>query len=303
MKKISYSAWKKYITCPKMYEYHYNERLRPTGTSSALVFGTAVDTALNELLLNDKEPVEIFRDAFKWEDMDGVEFDDRDLDKDLVGDANFDSDRHAAWASLRVKGRLVLEAYIREFFPLIEEVESVQKDLPDRPGVLDAVVKLRGLGRILIDHKTSIRPYNPNALGDDTQLALYADSLGIKQAGYVVLIKSIPKIKVCSKCSFDGTHVRHHTCPQIVAGNRCRGSWNTSVSQEGLIQVITGEVPEVNKQLITQSISETERAITAGAFPRNLGACGKIYGKPCPYINKCWKNSDDGLEYKKQEEK
>ena len=42
-----------------------------------------------------------------------------------------------------------------------------------------------------------------------------------------------------------------------------------------------------------ESISETEKLIETGIFPMNLNACGKIYGKPCPYINKCWKGNKD----------
>ncbi len=295
MKKLSYSAWKRYMICPKSFDYHYNERLRPTGKSSALAFGSAVDEALNQLLLSNADPVKVFRDIFNWEDTRDLDFDDRDYDELLVGDTEFSSPEQASWASLRVKGRILLEAYVKEIYPLIEEVESVQQTLPNRPGVIDAILKLKGFGRVLIDHKTAIRPYNPSALNDDTQLALYANSINIQQIGYIVLVKTIPKIKVCTKCNFNGTHVRHRTCPQTVDGTRCRGTWKQSIREEGLIQTIIGEAPKINQELITSSISEVERAVDKEIFPRNLGACGKIYGKPCPYINKCWKNSNDGL--------
>jgi hypothetical protein len=67
MSKISYSAYKKYTTCPKMYEYHYNQKLRPTGTSSSLLFGSAMDEALNALLLNTGDPHETFKENFTYE--------------------------------------------------------------------------------------------------------------------------------------------------------------------------------------------------------------------------------------------
>lgn len=49
--RLSHSAIGKYATCPKAYEYHYIQKLRPVVHSAALVFGSAIDAALNELLL------------------------------------------------------------------------------------------------------------------------------------------------------------------------------------------------------------------------------------------------------------
>lgn len=59
--KISHSAVNKYSTCPKSYEFHYVKKIRPTWTSSALLFGDALDKAYNELLLpTGKDAFEVF---------------------------------------------------------------------------------------------------------------------------------------------------------------------------------------------------------------------------------------------------
>lgn len=301
-KKISHSAWNKYLTCPKMYDLHYNKRLRPQGTSSALVFGSAVDEALNVLLLKKDLglAIEAFRDNFEWQKMTEVSFDDRDKDVSLVEyqPAKFISDNHYAWACMRVKGRMLLEEYHREIYPLIEEVYDVQKNLHDRPGVLDAVVKLRGYGRVLLDHKTSARSYKPEAVTASTQLALYAKDQGIKKVGFAVLVKQIRKNtkRICLSCGFDGSWVRHKTCPQTVNGARCRGAWDESFSPKAEVQLMVENIPDNVGELVESSMSEVERAIEAKLFPRNLGACGKMYGKPCPYIDYCWKGNKDGLE-------
>lgn len=304
MKKISYSAWGKYMSCPKMYDYHYNQRLRPDVRSSALKFGVAMDEALNHLLLTKEDPLPKFQEFFKFEDMEGLEWTAQDLDMDLFSDeqlavVNEKSHEYKAWASMRIKGRLLLEAYQEYFYPLIKEVESVQKTIQERPGFLDAIIDLEGIGRVLIDHKTSARPYKFDAVANDAQLALYAHSEQIQKAGFVVLIKDIPKIKVCSNCDYNGTHARHRTCPQVKDGVRCHGTWTKTISKEGIIQVMVDDVPQINKDLITDSISQVEIAIREGIYPRNLKACGKYFGKPCPYINKCWRNQDYGLEYSK----
>lgn len=306
MAKISYSAWKKYQTCAKMYDYHYNERLRPLGISSALVFGTAIDEALNQLLLHNKDPLPVFQENFQFSDE--IVFDPRDFDTELFTDEQYkkvsgESDNYKAWASLRIKGRMLLAAYVEQIYPMIKEVYHVQKNLDDRPGVLDAVVNLEGIGKVLIDHKTSARPYKPDAVANDTQLALYAHSEGLTQAGFIVLVKQIQKnrVKICTKCGFNGSYTRHKTCPETVNGARCYGAWKETTSPEANIQILIDDVPEINKDLITDSIRDTEELIKAGKFPRNLDACGKIYGKPCPYIDKCWKNNNNGLVHKPKE--
>lgn len=305
--KISHSAWDKYLTCPKMYDIHYNERLRATGTSSALKFGTAMDEALNALLLrgNIEESIKVFRDNFKWEDMKDVGWDGRDMDASLVDSKLFKDPEEYAWACMRVKGRMLLEAYYKEIYPLIEEVENVQKELHDRPGIIDCIVKLRGYGRVLLDNKTAARPYDKDSITASTQLALYARDHKIEKVGFAVLVKQIQKNtkRICNSCSFDGSFVRHKTCPNIIDGSRCRGNWSESHSPKALVQLMVGDTPDALGELVNSSICEVEKAIELKVFPRNLRACGKIYGKPCQYFDYCWKNDDSMLEYKPETKK
>lgn len=174
-------------------------------------------------------------------------------------------------------------------------------DLEDRPGVMDAKVTLLGDDRpIILDHKTSAYPYNKEAVLYDTQLALYAASEGCTQAGFVVMVKQINKNrrKVCKKCQFNGSFTRHKTCPQVINGNRCHGRWNESINPEVIIQMIVDDIPKRNMELVTNSITLCEKAISDGIYPQNLGTCGKFYGKPCPYLNYCWHGECTGLEVK-----
>lgn len=52
--RLSNSSLDKYRLCPRMYDLHYNHRIRPVTLSSPLFFGSAVDQALNVLLLKKK---------------------------------------------------------------------------------------------------------------------------------------------------------------------------------------------------------------------------------------------------------
>lgn len=305
--KISHSAWEKYSTCPKMYDYHYNERLRPIDNSSALAFGVAMDQGLNTLLLTrdlDKAII-AFRDNFKFEELENVRFDNRDYDKTLLPESEIGTNmEYNAWKSMRVKGRMLLEEYNRIILPQIEEVHSVQKELDNRSGVIDAIVTLRGHGRVVLDNKTSLRPYDPDAVANSTQLALYCKDQGITKAAFAVLIKTLNSktVRLCSVCKFDGASSKHKTCPNDVNGKRCHGAWNERHEPEANVQLLVDDMPQVTQDLIAESICETERAIESKIYPRNLKSCGRIYGKPCPYFNKCWKNSNEGLEIKEKED-
>lgn len=48
--KLSHSAMNKFKTCPASYKLHYKDRIRENRLGSALIFGSAIDEALNLLL-------------------------------------------------------------------------------------------------------------------------------------------------------------------------------------------------------------------------------------------------------------
>lgn len=54
-KTLSYSQLNTYLACGEKYRLHYNERLRETVTSAALLFGSALDQTVNEMLLDKKK--------------------------------------------------------------------------------------------------------------------------------------------------------------------------------------------------------------------------------------------------------
>ena len=55
MIRLSHSAKDKFLECPRKYELHYIEKIRPVYEGSPLFFGNALDEALNVLLLKKKK--------------------------------------------------------------------------------------------------------------------------------------------------------------------------------------------------------------------------------------------------------
>lgn len=58
--RLSHSAIARYLKCPESYKLHYVDKLRPKVTSAALLFGSALDVALNSLLLNKGDHLDLF---------------------------------------------------------------------------------------------------------------------------------------------------------------------------------------------------------------------------------------------------
>lgn len=66
-KTISYSSWNNYLTCGMKYKIEKILGYEPLLTSSALIFGGAIDDALNELLINNDidKAKSLFKDKIK----------------------------------------------------------------------------------------------------------------------------------------------------------------------------------------------------------------------------------------------
>jgi hypothetical protein len=96
--KISHSQISTYTTCPRKFKFHYIDRLRSKYQSGALLFGSAIDIALNDLLKNKDESAAIkkFDKTFRYNYINSVghyipectlvTYADKDFDDDLLLD-------------------------------------------------------------------------------------------------------------------------------------------------------------------------------------------------------------------------
>jgi len=209
------------------------------------------------------------------------------------------------WLALRRKGLLMLEAYIRDIIPQIEEVIDIQKKIElgsdgtdTMIGYVDAVVRLKGHeGPIVLDNKTAASPYEANSVFYSQQLNLYSYILDCKKAGFAVMLKNIRmnRMKICSKCHHKAeAGNRAKTCDKVL-DKRCGAEWIETITPEGATQLIVDDVQEHSKEMVVDNIAEINHAIHAKVFPRNLNICKNVFGQPCSYINLCHKNKMDGL--------
>lgn len=352
------------MTCPKKYDYHYNQRLRPKISSAALLFGTAVDTAIQCVLKNEagKDPNSVFTYCWSFAEINGektylpdcidIAYSNSDADKDLisiehrekllmtygpeweekisavirrkdaVGFKYLSLDEKKLfnfynWTCLHAKGLLMIEAVKKKILPKIEKVLSVQEyvnlqnDNGDEVvGYVDLVCKFENIDKpVIFDFKTSSIDYEKDSVLTSPQLTLYVHSLSDKyentrNAGFIVLHKRVikNKKKVCASCGYDGSGQRHKTCNNLVDNDvqgdgkyeRCDGIWTETIDPEIKIQIITDEIPVQTENVVLENMDMINECIKNGVFIRNFDSCQKPWG-PCPYIKKCFHNSDEDL--------
>ena len=322
-KPLSISGYKKYMQCPKMYEYHYVDKDRPGSMTSALAFGSIMDDVINNILLNkETDPytelaracIKVMHDPmmFYVDDLD-VDLINLDLikvramekgwkgkdissalksfmkDQDSLSEGQLNVLQLAVWTSLHTKGKAMLDGFIKWVLPTIDTVHDVQKHLVSKQGdvhgYLDFTCTLKDGRRVLFDIKTSKSSYDRDAVLKSPQLALYCGIEKYDYAGFIVLNKTMKKnkVKTCKNCS----DVR------IEGGNTkkcpsCKETLEFTVSPTSYVQVLIDRMPARNINLTAEAMRATIENIRENSFTRNLDTCSWVFGKPCITFDKCW---------------
>lgn len=223
MIRLSFSAAQKYLTSPFSYYAHYFLRLRSEQLGSALVFGSALDTGLNSLLIDLKDGMapdlekakaafcrEFLKQTVNGEDIllytpGAVKFSKSDLDEGLLTEEDLSSGLDKSWLSLNRKGQILIEEYHAQVIPRIESVLAVQHEinLPNEAGdvltgIVDFIAKIDGKVR-LCDNKSTSITYTATSASESAQLATYYEALreefGLEGVAYVTLSKKVLKRK------------------------------------------------------------------------------------------------------------
>jgi len=269
--KISNSALDLYQTCPRKFKFKYIENLKGDFTATPLLFGSAIDAALNYIL-------ESIRDKKEWSSTEAqnifivkmhewtgnpLSYFKNEIPENINGYA---SEEEAVFDNLLNRGPNLIGVYINDVLPLIDTVVSVQDrfEVPNEDGdvftgVIDFIAKLKDGRTVLLDNKTASSKYIKKAVVQSQQLSLYIDQFpDLKYAGYIVLIKNPAKEKGM-------TH-----------------------------QIMVDEIPEETKAEAYKLLDETMQNIKEEKFPCNFKGC-KAFGKTCEYERACSYNDYTGL--------
>lgn len=295
-----------YQECGHKYNLHYNEKIRPTVMSSPLLFGSAMDQALNLMLegATVEESLALFTDKMTHVTINGVDYNIIDT-PEVVKWTKSDVEpliSEDPRLSLLGKGKLAIEAYKSEVMPHIKRVITVQKSIEIKSadgdvirGALDLVVEWEDGRILLLDNKTTSKPYDTNSAEMSPQLNLYywanKDEFKLDGVGFITLSKKINRneIKVCEKCGFDGSGQRFKTCTNQVDGKRCGGKWQISYKPKCDVQIIINDVNEKVLDNTFEQLDKVNQGIADGIFQANKKSCYN-FGK-CVYFDLCHKGS------------
>jgi hypothetical protein len=275
--RLSHSSKETYLQCPLKWKLHYINKYRSRRTTSALVFGSCIDEALNDLLLqgNYAQAEMIFTDMWlTFKDADNIDFYPADFDSSILtladieiieGIADDAKRKHAlAWHTLLVKGTVMLRAYHTDICPRIRKVHSVQtpvnligmledgtESADTISGFIDCIVDLElddgTIGTVILDNKTTSMPYPKNSVLTKEQTALYSLAYpDIPYVGYATMVKK----------------------------------------QLGRTQLLIGKAPEELKQKVLDNFVEVLDNIKAEKFPQNRKSCN-AFGQKCAYYSYC----------------
>lgn len=364
--KLSFSQLNKHNQCPRAYKHYYIDRLREKTTSSFLIFGSAMDAALNAILLdykNNKEvtidyrsifdktfsEVEVNKRRYNTADCTLIGYSKNDFIPELLTteDNNylkakieeykpeflktdlsklkqqledkrtvqklqeFPVNEHKIlnimnFLSMRRKAHLMLDAYVNEIIPQIQEIREIQHPIvleggdDSLIGYVDAIVKFKGNDYFsILDNKTSASPYEQDDVGHSQQLALYCYASDLNHAAFAVMLKNIAlnRKKKCSVCGFEAEQgARHKTCTNEVSGKRCNNEWIETVFPVAKTQLFQDEIPLATQEMFITNVGEINDTMKAGIYSQNFSACHNQYGNRCSYYNKCWKGKEDDLE-------
>lgn len=229
------------------------------------------------------------------------------------------------WLSLKRKAEILLDAFVEQFMPQVEEVLAIQKHayIKDETtgdaimGFLDFVLKLKGRDKpTIFDLKTSANLYKQEQIDNTDQLTLYAaiegQNFNTNEVGYVVCVKNIKKnsVGICRSCGHRKTG-QHKTCdnklqkPQDPATEllytkeeRCGGEWEFKTELQPEIQVLIESKTEQQMTEILLDQGNILEAMNRQIVYKNTSKCNNWYGSKCPYFNLCHHNDPTGLRKK-----
>lgn len=215
--RLSHSAVTKFQHCPTAYNHYYNRRIRPIRSHAALNFGTAIDKAIETLLLENGSPEEVFTKMWRFQEVNGKEtyipesidivYAKTDFDKDLIDQSKLemfkvtmdqitqaidhkedkgyenipDEIKRLAnigyWLTLHTKGLLMIEAYRETILPKIVRVISIQEKIELENEEGDGVIGFIDVIAEFIDHGNVVTDNKTSARDYELDSVKYSPQL------------------------------------------------------------------------------------------------------------------------------
>lgn len=228
---FSHSRVSRYDFCPRAYRYYYIDGWRPKQKKPALLFGDAVDLALQAFFRAGEDPASAFEAL--WEKQKNAPV--------VWGKRN-------SWEGFLEIGRKLLELFLKEEAHRFSEVtpENIQRRLTtdldgiEVVGYPDLYCKVDGL-LSLIDFKTAASSYDPDEVALNEQLTAYwwlllTNALPVERVAFCVLLKlKEPRIEWHFSTRREEEIVEYREKLRIVAADIERGRFPKKSASCGLL--------------------------------------------------------------------
>ncbi len=297
---LTKSKMEKLLRCPFAYDCHYNKKIRPLKSGSALMFGIAIDEGLNALLKNyEVDPMIYYKRSTEKHSVESVDWSRYDYDRHIIKSEDRKvmlkalkefgykgNDIDELWItlfklkkksknqekaldyigrySLQIKAKVMFDSYIEQVLPRIKKVHAIQKQTEN--GILDAILDYEdedGVDTYITDNKTASMAYDEKEAETSVQMIGYAIDEKIDKMLYIVIPKKI-----------------------VVTKKRMYVK----------IQFVKANVTEQMKKRATDIKAGVQKIIDTEAYICNFTQCNNQFGKSCQYKDLYWKGSMDGLE-------
>lgn len=178
LKFLSPTRLRTYDTCPLQYRYRYLDRL-PTLFTPRSLLGDAIHRTLEANFTEKKRTCEDLSAEVATEVFEGA------WEGNLPAEA-LEGENATAWEQAHDDGLKLLDFYLETIAPGVTPHLVEHRFRFDVPGLdlpVVGTVDLIDQNGVVIDHKTSHRPYDPSYLAADLQLICYATGYGAFRAG------------------------------------------------------------------------------------------------------------------------
>jgi hypothetical protein len=326
--KLSNSGVDTFFTCQEKWNLHYNLKIRPENTSSALHLGGCLDRSLNCLLLQKKKNLldseleesklsylEVFDDHFKNAEVNGTTFDIRISDKIKYYKNDLDVELLEEEDYLAIQ-QMEMEDLIRLYKPDVAKfVDECRQKLAAKLKLKGDVLRmynyiswlsLRRKGHMMLKAwEADIFPHIVEVLGVQKTIQVESEE-GIVRGVIDFIAKFDDGITyiVDNKSStgfYDESAIINSQ--QLAIYSELTGIKDVAyaVMDKTLrkkeprcrTQLLKGQVPEAMIEIVFTRIGTTIEKIKKGEFEKNLKSCFNYGG--CPYLGYCKSGNVEGL--------
>lgn len=312
---LSYTAVEMYLQSPKAYFFHYICGLREKVTGSALIFGNAMDAALNAMLVpkDGKNYKEVYHEAMTQQMINGV-IEDLALTAN-VRYSNSDFDKNVLTEEDLKQLEQVFKKDPLELYETLLERKKYKIITPAELKVFNSLSykSLYNKGLLMLEaYETQVKPRIKKVLEVQKFVRLDNDT-GDEFIGYVDLVCEwedgriiIFDNKTTSVKYEDGSVKESKQLATYIIA--LEEKYNTRYTGYIAIpkKIRSKKLPRVEIQIIIDQVDEkvidetfetydnVNQAIKRGEFPCNPEGCCNVYGQ-CKFYKLCHEGSMEGL--------